>query len=80
MKPTERRNAHQSDPDDVAAATVRGVLVTCGDGKIGGVVHRTLADTSELSCATRRPAFLARHLGNSTRLSLIQAAFKGSMP
>jgi nucleoside-diphosphate-sugar epimerase len=77
MKRTERRDAHRSDPDDVTGSTVRRVLVTGGDGNIGRVVRRFLADTYELSFVTLRRAPFASHVGNITSLASIQAAFDG---
>lgn len=76
MKPTETWNADRTDRDDISPATVHRVLVTGGDGVIGRVVRRTLADTYELSFVTRRRAPFASHVGNITSLASIQPAFE----
>jgi nucleoside-diphosphate-sugar epimerase len=72
-----RSKANGSDPDDTTLATTRRVLVTGGDGIIGSVVRRALADAYDLSFLTLRPASFASHVGNITRLASIRPAFRG---
>lgn len=62
---------------EVGVAAVRRVLVTGGDGIIGGVVRATLADRYELSFVTRRSLPFTSHVGNITSLASIQPAFEG---
>lgn len=72
----KRTSAHGSDPEAATPATIRRVLVTGGEGIIGSVVRRTLADTYELSFVTPRPAPFASHVGNISNLASIQPAFE----
>jgi nucleoside-diphosphate-sugar epimerase len=77
MRHTDDSRNHRSDEDEVPPAAIRRVLVTGGDGIIGSVVRRTLADAYELSFLTLRPASFASHVGNITRLASIRPAFRG---
>jgi nucleoside-diphosphate-sugar epimerase len=77
MRHTDDSRNHRSEEDEVPPAAIRRVLVTGGDGIIGSVVRRTLADAYELSFLTLRPASFASHVGNITRLASIRPAFRG---
>jgi nucleoside-diphosphate-sugar epimerase len=77
MRHIDDSRNHRSDEDEVPPAAIRRVLVTGGDGIIGSVVRRTLADAYELSFLTLRPASFASHVGNITRLASIRPAFRG---
>jgi nucleoside-diphosphate-sugar epimerase len=77
MRHTDDSRNHRSDEDEVPPAAIRRVLVTGGEGIIGSVVRRTLADAYDLSFLTLRPASFASHVGNITRLASIRPAFRG---
>lgn len=69
--------ATRRDIATVSPAIGRRVLVTGGEGLIGGIVRRSLAQRYELSFITRRPKRFASHVANITRLASIQPAFAG---
>jgi nucleoside-diphosphate-sugar epimerase len=53
------------------------VLITGGEGLIGGILRTTLADRYEFSFLTQGPAAFESHVGDIACLECIQPAFEG---